>query len=99
MWIVFGVIAIIATMINLYQYQAGKNYQLAMARGLSFTSLTLVASYSMVSSWVKVEDRAALMDVTPTMSTAFWVLTIISIVLNIAPILLEFKKRNKAQTP
>lgn len=98
MWIFFGITAIIATFINLYRYRAGKDHHLAMAMGLSFTSLTLVAEYSMVSSWAKVEDWSAILDVVPTMSTALWILTIISILLNITPILLDLKNRNKPHT-
>jgi len=89
MWFIFGLIAIAATCLNLYLYATGKDYKLAMAMGLSFTALTLVADYSMVSSWVQAEDWGALLDVVPIMATALWVLTIISILLNIAPVLLE----------
>ncbi|MFD2655662.1 hypothetical protein [Gracilibacillus thailandensis] len=91
MWVILGVIAIVATLINLYMYKAGKDYKLAMAMGLSFTALTLCAEYSLVSRWVKVEDWAALSDVVPGMERALWFLTIVSILLNIAPILLELK--------
>ena len=93
MRIIFGVIAIVPTFINLYMYKAGKDYKLAMAVGLSFTALTLCAEYSLVSSWVEVEDWAALMDVVPGMERALWFLTIVSIFLNIAPILLELKDK------
>lgn len=96
MWLVFGVIAIIATFINLYRYRAGRDYHLAMAMGLSFTALTLAASYSMMAEALKAEDWAGLLDVMPTMSTALWILTILSILLNITPILLE--RKNKAHT-
>lgn len=41
--------------------------------------------------WVEVEDWAALMDVVPGMERALWLLAIVSILLNIAPILLELK--------
>jgi len=91
MWVILGVIAIVATFINLYMYNAGKDYKLAMAMGLSFTALTLCAEYSLVSMWVEVEDWAALMDVVPGMERALWFLTIVSILLNISPILLERK--------
>ncbi|TDL32872.1 hypothetical protein E2R51_09400 [Jeotgalibacillus sp. S-D1] len=91
MWVMFGVIAIVATSINLYMYMAGKDYKLAMALGLSFTALTLCAEYSLVSDWVEVEDWGALLDVVPIMERALWLLTIFSILLNIAPILLERK--------
>lgn len=93
MWIIIGCIAIVTTFINLYMYGRGKDYKLAMAMGLSFTALTLVAEYSMVSAWVRVEDWTALLDVVPTMETALWILTIISILLNITPILLELKSK------
>lgn len=93
MWLILGLIAIVATFINLYMYGTGKDYKLAMVMGLSFTALTLVAAYSMVSDWVKVEDWSALLDVVPTMGIAFWVLTIISILLNITPVLSEIKNK------
>ncbi|EAZ83343.1 hypothetical protein [Lysinibacillus fusiformis] len=93
MWLLFGLIAIVATFINLYLYTTGKDYKLAMAMGLSFTALTLCSEYSFVSSWVKVEDWAALEDVVPGMERALWFLTIVSILLNIVPILLELKNK------
>lgn len=91
MWIILGVLAIAATFTNLYLYKAGKDYRLAMAMGLSLTALILCAEYSLVSDWVKAEDWAALMDVVPGMERALWVLTLISIVLNISPVLLELR--------
>lgn len=93
MWIIFGFIAIIATFINILLFVAGKDYKLAMAIGLSFTALTLVAFYSMVADWVEAEDWSALMDVVPTMSAALWVLTIGSVLVNVAPVLLELKNK------
>ncbi|MDW2879875.1 MULTISPECIES: hypothetical protein [Bacillaceae] len=93
MWFILGIAAIAATFINLYMYMTGKDYKFAMAMGLSLTALTLCAEYSAVSNWVNGEDWPALMDVVPTMEKALWVLTIISILLNIAPTLLELKKK------
>ncbi|MFD2212305.1 hypothetical protein [Metabacillus endolithicus] len=93
MWLILGIIAIVATFINLYLYQTGKDYKLAMAMGLSFTALTLCAEHSLVSNWVKAEDWSALLDVVPTMEMVLWFLTIVSILLNIAPILLELKNK------
>ena len=91
MWILLGIIAINATFINLYMYKVGKDYKLAMAIALSFTALTLCSEYTLVSRWVKLNDWMALSDVVPSMEIALWGLTIISIVLNIIPILLELK--------
>ena len=91
MWLKLGLIAIVATFINLYMYMKGKDYKIAMAMGLSFTTLTLCAEYSLISDWVEVKDWAAIEDVVPGMERALWFLTIVSIFLNIAPILLEQK--------
>ena len=93
MWIILGAIAIVATCVNLHMYKNGKDYKFAMAMGLSFTALTLCAEYSLVSGWVRVEDWSALLDVVPGMEKALWVLTIISILLNITPIFLEQKNK------
>ena len=93
MWIILGLIAITATLINLIMYHIGKDYKLAMAMGISFTALTLAANYSMVANWVNAEDWSALLDVVPTMEKSLLVLTIISILLNLTPILLEMKNK------
>ncbi|ATP40376.1 hypothetical protein CSE16_10135 [Solibacillus sp. R5-41] len=93
MWLILGLIAIVATLINLYMYTTGKDYKLAMAFGLSFTALTLCAENSLIANWVEVKDWVALLDVVPTMEKALWFLTIVSILLNIAPILLELKNK------
>ena len=50
MWVIFGILAIAVTLINLYLFKAGKDYRLAMAAGLSLTALTLTAEYSLVST-------------------------------------------------
>lgn len=96
MWLLIGLIAIVATFINLYMFITGKDYKLAMAMGLSFTALTLCAEYTLITNWVEVRDWAAIEDVVPSMEKAFWFLTIVSILLNIAPIFLE-RKRNKSK--
>lgn len=97
MWMIVGLIAIIATAVNLYLYTVGKDYKLAMAMGLSFTAFTLCAEYSLIAQWVHVNDWAALQDVVPGMERALWFLTGVSIVLNIAPIFLEMKRNKRAQ--
>lgn len=93
MWLLIGLIAIVATFINLYMFITGKDYKLAMAMGLSFTALTVCADYSYLNTWIEVEDWAALSDVVPGMSRALWFLTIVSILLNIAPVLFDLKNK------
>ena len=92
MWLILGVIAILTTILNLYLYKIGKDYRLAMVMGLSFTALTLLAEYTMISNWVKAEEWSSLADVVPTMANALMILTVISILLNIAPLLVDMKK-------
>lgn len=93
MWILFGVFALVATFFNFYLYVKGKDYKIAMALGLSFTALTVCAAYTLVSDWVKAEDWTALMDVVPSMETALWVLTVLAIAMNLAPVFLEAKRK------
>lgn len=93
MWIIFGLLALLATGVNYYRYKQGTDYRLAMALALSFTALTLWSEYRLVSDWVKAEDWAALMDVVPIMGRVLWMLTITSVVVNIMPVFLELKKR------
>ena len=92
MWLILGVIAILTTILNLYLYKIGKDYRLAMVMGLSFTTLTLLAEYTMVSNWVKAEEWSSLLDVVPNMENALMILTTISILLNIAPLLVDMKQ-------
>lgn len=92
MWLILGLLAIAATFINLFMYAIGKDYKLAMAMGLSLTALTLCAEHSLVSNWIKSEDWSALREV-PAMNKAFWFLTIVSILLNVTPVLLELKSK------
>ncbi|MEW4305890.1 hypothetical protein [Rossellomorea marisflavi] len=93
MWIIVGLFAIAATVLNLFLYFSGKDHKLAMALGLSFTALTMCAEYSLVSQWVKAGDWAALEDVVPGMEKALWVLVIISILLNTAPMIVGRGKK------
>jgi hypothetical protein len=93
MWLLFGIITVIATLINLILYRMGKDYRLAMVCGLSFTALTLCAQYSQISAWVIAEDWPALMDVVPSMEIALWILTILSIFLNMVPLLCELRNK------
>ncbi|MEJ6528595.1 hypothetical protein [Exiguobacterium sp. USCH10] len=94
MWIIFGLAAIGATLINLTVFMMEKDYKLPMAIALSLVALTLCAEYSLLNMWVEAKDWAAIMDVVPGMSRALWFLTIAAIFMNILPIFLE-RKRNK----
>lgn len=94
MWLIFGILAIGATLTNLYLCRSGKDYRLFMALGLSLTALTLCAEYAQIASWTMTQDWYAIEDVAPTMSKVLWVLTGVSIALNLFPVALDkFSKK------
>ena len=88
MWFILGIFAVVTTFLNLFKYKTGKDYEIFMAMGLSFTALTVATMLKDMASIVVEEDWIALMDVMPTMASALWILTMISIALNITPLLL-----------
>jgi len=75
MWMILGVLAIGATLVNLYTFSIGKDYKLPMAIALSLTALTVCADYSCLSVWVEAVGWNELADVIPDMGRAWWVLT------------------------
>ncbi len=95
MWFIFGLISIIATGVNIYQFSKSKDYKLAMAIAISTTSLTVLALYNDVSTLLILEDWTSLLDVIPTMSSFLNILVTISILLNISPIILETLRKRK----
>jgi len=82
MWMFLGVAAIIMAILNVIWSVRNQEAKWFRFISLSLTALTLCAFYSTNAKWVLNEDWSALMDVVPTMSTALWVLTIASILLN-----------------
>jgi hypothetical protein len=89
MWMILGFLAIGFTISNIYLYVIKKDYELAMALALSFTALTLCSFNDLVSYWVVKGDMSALLDVVPYTTPALWVLTLISIFLNMIPIIMK----------
>ena len=94
MWFILGLIAIGLTLTNLVLYKMGKDYKLAMACALSFTTLTVNSFYTIVSEWVVNRDWGALEDIVPYVNKPMFVLIGISIGLNLLPIFIEYL-RNK----
>ena len=82
MWVILGLSAIVAAILNLLFWSRGKDSKIFRFLSLSLTALTLCAIYSMDAQWVLKEDWSALMDVVPTMSRYLWGLVIVSIALN-----------------
>ena len=93
MWFIFGLISIIATGVNIYLFSRNKDYKLAMAIALATTALTVLILYSNVADLLVEEDWTSLLDVVPTMSSLLDFLVTTSILLNIAPIILQIIKK------
>ena len=82
MEIVLGLAAIIFAVLNIGFSLKKKNAELYRYLSLSFTALTVCAFYSSAARDVAEKDWSALMDTVPTISTALWVLVLISILIN-----------------
>lgn len=91
MVIVLGIAAIVFAVLNIVFTLKKKNTELYRYLSLSFTSLTVCAFYSSAARDVAEKDWSALMDTVPTISTALWVLVLISILINS----ISLFKRNK----
>lgn len=87
--LIFGLGAIIATVINYIMFLRKKDFTIPMVIALALTSLELVSEYSLAAKWVETNDMSALLDVVIYMDNALWVLTILSITLNILPLVLS----------
>lgn len=82
MEIVLGIAAIIFAVLNIVFTLKKKNAEMYRYLSLSFTALTVCAFYSSAARVVAEKDWSALMDTVPTISTALWVLVLISILIN-----------------
>ncbi|AJD90205.1 MFS transporter [Jeotgalibacillus malaysiensis] len=94
MWIILGLIAIVATLLNIYLFSKGKDYKLAMAAAISLTALTLCAEISFIAGQAAREDWSAVGEVV-NYQWALWVLTGASIFINVLPVFLEKKDHKK----
>ena len=82
MWILFGTVAIIAAILNIIWTIRHRDAKWFRYISLSFTILTLCAEYSLVNKWLLGGDLSGLTDVVPTMSSALWFFSIVSILIN-----------------
>ena len=89
MWMILGILTVVVTILNIYAYQAGKNYQIFMVFALLLTSLTICDQYQMIASWSKAGDWSAISDVTPSMSIILWMFVIGAFIVNVIPMLLS----------
>lgn len=94
MLFLFPTIAFIATLVNWTLVITKKPFHWAMGIALAFTALTVCAQLQMIVEWIVAEDWTALLDVAPTMTNVLWGASIVSIVVNMAPLrYVKSKKR------
>ncbi len=92
MWLILGVGAILAAVLNLVRAFAGKDARWAGFVSLSLTALTVCAFYGDGARRVLGADWGGLMDIMPTVSKALWVCVAVSILVNAIPLLKLSKK-------
>ena len=92
MWLLFGIIAIIAAIMNVVWTIRHREAEWFLYISLSFTALTLCAFYSMAKQWVLTSAADQLLDVMPTLSYVLWILTIASVLLNGICLLVRTKR-------
>ena len=95
MWIAFGILSVIFTIIN-FVFALNKKETVLWTTlcAISFMALTISAEYSLVNSWVIREDWVALMDVVPSTNTSMTGYALSMIILNMIAILLYRSKKN-----
>lgn len=82
MWAVFGIGAIVCAALNILWSIQKKNARRFGLASLSLTALTCCAFYGDAAKRVIHEDWSGLMDILPTTSTALWICTTASILIN-----------------
>lgn len=74
MWIVFGMLAILFTAINMLFTLNHKSSKWFGFVAISLTALTLCAFHTMDANYVNNQDWSALQDTVPTMTKMYWIL-------------------------
>ena len=82
MWFVFGVLAVIFAIVNVFVTFKSKKVPIVGFLSMAFTCCTLCACYSAEAKWVVEQNWGAIEDVMPTMSKMLWGCTIASIAIN-----------------
>lgn len=91
MWLILGIGAIVFAALNIIWSFQGKDPRWFRFASLSFTALTVCASYADEAKRVINEDWSGVIDVMPTMSKALWVCVILSILINSVSLFREKK--------
>lgn len=89
MWIVFGVLSVIFTILNwvFALRKSDKSYLMALC-AISSAALAVLMEYSLVVDWVNRSDWAALLDVVPYIYAPIVIYVAVMIIANIiAPVL------------
>ncbi len=82
MWLLFGIIAIIAAILNVIWAIRHRETKWFRFISLSFTALTMCSFYVLANQWSLTNASDQLLDVMPTLSKVLWFLTIASVIIN-----------------
>nr|WP_314098772.1 hypothetical protein [uncultured Lachnoanaerobaculum sp.] len=82
MWMLLGIGSIVFAILNVVWMLNKKDAKWFRFASMALTALTLCAFYADGAGRVAKEDWGGLMDIMPTMSTALWICTFASILIN-----------------
>ena len=82
MWIFFGITAIVTAILNVIWTIWNHDAKWFRFISLSCTAFTVCSFYGQAGEWATNRDWWALEDVLPSVSSALWLLTVMSVVIN-----------------
>ena len=83
MWLLFGGLAVLAAVLNVIWWFRRKNGSLWAGLSLSCTACALCAFYGDIAGRVNAGDWVGIEDIVPALSPALWVLTAVSVAVNL----------------
>ena len=95
MWLVFGGLSVVFTMVNLFLDPKKKGCKWITMCALSLPVLTVLAAFSRINTWVAHEDWSALIDVVPYWSGSLTGFCVLLLALN-AIAMLKYQTRRDA---
>lgn len=94
MWIIFGILSVVFTLINMFFIVKRKKNIFVSFLGVSFVALMVAAFYGDAAKWVEGKDYGALSDVLPTVSVYIWICVILVIGVNGIPLVIGKDKKD-----
>lgn len=92
---IYGILAIILTIIHLIAFLTHKETKLWATMALSMTVVAILDFYRVAANMVVKEDWIALLDTMPYINNYLWYLGMGAIILNLLPMMVDFFKKEQ----